>query len=323
MELPLVSIVVPYFAKEDQSTSRLLRETLGSLQRQTYENFEIIVVDDGSEIRETMELSDIGVSVEVIYHDRRKGLAAARNTGVACARGDAIVPLDFGNFLEPEFLTSTVDSLLDGFDVVQTLARPLVESSSREYTAPECNINQINSFDAASVDESSTTCGTILFKKELFPSIGGYSTSVRLSENHDFWLKLLSQGRSVNKIASALVTFRRRDPEIWEWPESAHGGTPPANTESERDSTDAHAPYSSLESDWAALRSDYEQLYREWKNEQGDLSKFQEQFSRLMDLYFPARERKGKGKSWLIRAATILRAASSDGDIAQKSTPDK
>lgn len=107
MQTPKISVVVPVYNVE-----LYVRDTLESLRRQTTEDFEVIVVDDGSTdgtlkiVREFSELR-----VRLIQHETNKGLAEARNTGVRSARGDYVALLDGDDMALPNRLTLQAKAL--------------------------------------------------------------------------------------------------------------------------------------------------------------------------------------------------------------------
>ena len=79
--VPAVSVVVPCF-----NGGRFLDSLLASLERQTFRDFEIIIVDDGSDDEATLrKLASLESRVRVIHQDNR-GLPGARNSGIAAAR---------------------------------------------------------------------------------------------------------------------------------------------------------------------------------------------------------------------------------------------
>jgi hypothetical protein len=99
---PAVSIIVPCY-----NGGRFLDQMLASLERQTFRDFEIIIVDDGSTEPETVaKLSNLPAPVRVV-HQPNKGLPAARNFGLQEARADVVLPLDCDDALEPSFLAET------------------------------------------------------------------------------------------------------------------------------------------------------------------------------------------------------------------------
>ncbi len=106
---PLVTIVIPYH----HNYAQYLGECLESVRRQTYTNWETIVVDDAS-IGETAErvvrtLADS--RIRVMRHERNRGQAAARNTGIRSGSGQFVMPVDCDDLLAPTHLASLMRAL--------------------------------------------------------------------------------------------------------------------------------------------------------------------------------------------------------------------
>ncbi|HET9610551.1 MAG TPA: glycosyltransferase, partial [Acidimicrobiales bacterium] len=103
---PPVSVVVPVF---DQA--RYLGETVRSVQASHYGDLEIVVVDDGSTdpqvAKELAALDD----VVVVSHASNRGVAAARNTGIAASSGRFVMPLDADDLIHPSYIPSAVQAL--------------------------------------------------------------------------------------------------------------------------------------------------------------------------------------------------------------------
>jgi glycosyltransferase involved in cell wall biosynthesis len=105
---PQVSIVIPFFGRGPEHLA-LLDETLGTVDQQTFTDFEVIVVDDGSPI----DVADV-----VATHPRTRlhrqanaGSAVARNAGIASSCGDQLVFLDADDHLLPDALAAGVAHL--------------------------------------------------------------------------------------------------------------------------------------------------------------------------------------------------------------------
>lgn len=97
MNQSLISIIVPVYKVE-----KYLRRCLDSIAAQTYTNFEVILVDDGSpdhcgEICDEYASNDIRFRV---IHQKNKGLSAARNTGIEACLGDYIMFVDSDDYIE-------------------------------------------------------------------------------------------------------------------------------------------------------------------------------------------------------------------------------
>lgn len=96
---PLVSVVIPYYNRADT-----VDETLQSLDRQTFRNFEVIVVDDKSNDKASIEKLNHLPGVTVIRHKTNEGVARARNNGIAAAKGKYILCLDSDDMVEETYI---------------------------------------------------------------------------------------------------------------------------------------------------------------------------------------------------------------------------
>jgi glycosyltransferase involved in cell wall biosynthesis len=115
-KLPYFSVVIPVFNRVEP-----LQRAVESVFAQTYQNFEIIIVDDGSELdvakqinRLVQQLSDVKISL--IRHDHNKNGAAARNTGIRAAQGLFLCFLDSDDYWLPnklELLKECIQSFND------------------------------------------------------------------------------------------------------------------------------------------------------------------------------------------------------------------
>lgn len=103
--MPRVSVVIPCY-----NGGAYLQGALQSLKEQTYRDFEVIVVDDGSDDAETLRVLEDLDDVRLLRQEN-KGLPAARNAGMTAAAANLLLPLDCDDRLAPEFLAKTVAAL--------------------------------------------------------------------------------------------------------------------------------------------------------------------------------------------------------------------
>jgi glycosyltransferase involved in cell wall biosynthesis len=113
MSQPAVSIVIPC-----HNGGRFIDALMASLAAQTFRDFEVIIVNDGSTEPLTLrKLDELRPQLQVIDQENRY-LPGARNTGFQAARADLVLPLDCDDTLAPEFLEVTVAALKDAPDDV-------------------------------------------------------------------------------------------------------------------------------------------------------------------------------------------------------------
>ncbi len=103
-----LSIVVPYY-----NTGKYIKETIESIYQITYEDFEVIVVNDGSDDAESISiLNALEKKYEFkVISQKNAGLSAARNTGVTGASGEYIAFLDADDKIHPEFYVRAINIL--------------------------------------------------------------------------------------------------------------------------------------------------------------------------------------------------------------------
>ncbi|HIQ05788.1 MAG TPA: glycosyltransferase, partial [Anaerolineae bacterium] len=106
-EKPVVSVIVPTYNRP-----HMLVEAVRSILQQTYQNFEIIVVNDGGADAEGLiRFLDADNRITYVRHNRQRGPGAARNTGLRLARGKYIAYLDDDDIYYPEHLETLVSYL--------------------------------------------------------------------------------------------------------------------------------------------------------------------------------------------------------------------
>jgi glycosyltransferase involved in cell wall biosynthesis len=180
---PAVSIVVPCY-----NGGRFLDALMASLARQTFRDFEVVLVDDGSTDDETRQkLAALSERVHLIRQDNR-GPSAARNTGARAARADILFMLDCDDTVEPSFLADTVPLLQTapaGIGMVVTYLR-LVGGESGIVS------RYFNRFDLLFTN---TLSAGLVLRTSAFVAAGGYDETMREGyEDWDFSLRMASAG---------------------------------------------------------------------------------------------------------------------------------
>jgi glycosyltransferase involved in cell wall biosynthesis len=108
---PKISVNVPVY-----NTAKYLRACLDSLVAQTFEDFEVVFIDDGStdsSVEIIREFIDADKRFRLVQHKTNQGLSAARNTGVRESRGIFIVNVDSDDMACPDIPGSTVNRVSD------------------------------------------------------------------------------------------------------------------------------------------------------------------------------------------------------------------
>ena len=167
MSVPELTIVVPCY-----NGGRFFDQMFAGLDRQTFRDFEIIIVDDGSTDADTKaRLQKLPAGASVI-HQENKGLAAARNAGFKAARAEIVLPLDCDDVLEPAFLAEAMALLKAAPPQVAFVYSHIKLTGGRE-GVHECDFDP---FDQLFLNEL-PYC--LLMRKSAWAAIGGYDETMR------------------------------------------------------------------------------------------------------------------------------------------------
>lgn len=145
---PLISVIVPTFNR-----SRTIARTLNSILLQTYDNFEIIVVEDGSQ-DETMEIlnSYNDRRLRIIKHDRNLGVTAAKNTGLNNILGEWFTILDSDDEIIPNALEMMIKIPLEQDSEISAVICNCVEIPTGNFTGIGLLCDQYVDFKTMIVD---------------------------------------------------------------------------------------------------------------------------------------------------------------------------
>ena len=184
-----------------------IKDAVSSVQKQTYTDYEIIVVDDGStDAKTTRILRGLERGNVKIYRIKNRKLPGARNYGIKKAKGDYIVCLDADDKLANHYIEKTA-TILDkdekkelGF--VTTWIQEFGGRSSiwktSEFNVPELLVQNV--IQVAS-----------MFRKDVWTETGGYNENLNNGyEDWDFWLRIVEKGYKWVCIPEPLFYYRIR-----------------------------------------------------------------------------------------------------------------
>ncbi|MEN8190054.1 MAG: glycosyltransferase [Thermodesulfobacteriota bacterium] len=193
-----VSVIIPCY-----NQGHFLDEAVDSVLAQTFADFEIIVVNDGSTDSATNELlSGYDRPKTRVLTTENCGLAQARNNGINEASGEYILPLDADDKIGPGYLEEAV-SLLDGDPLVG-----IVYCRAQLFGAVETEWHLPDFSEAEMMYDNVIFCSA-LFRRSDWADVGGYSGEMVYGwEDYDFWLSLLERGRLVRRIDEILFFYR-------------------------------------------------------------------------------------------------------------------
>ncbi|WP_158288314.1 glycosyltransferase family 2 protein [Mucilaginibacter psychrotolerans] len=214
MNSPLVSVIMPAY-----NAQKYIAESIESVMNQTYTNWELIVIDDGSNdntgnIIKQYKQQDARIKS---ISQQNSGQGNAKNAGIATSKGEYIAFLDADDLWLKEKLEVSVSALKaanvellftnysvfnNELDVNKTTTMQVGNAiyKGREGIITFLNYNQIPNL-------------TVLVKREAIISAGKF-TDIKVAEDYEMWLRMLGMGHTFQSIAAPLSLYRMHDNSI-------------------------------------------------------------------------------------------------------------
>ena len=208
-----ISVIIPCY-----NSVKYIAKTIASVKRQEYENFECIIVDDGSNdgSEAIVELETEGDDRFLVVHTRNRGVSAARNLGIVIASGEYILPLDaddrlthnavstFAKMWEENPDASLLVPKIEKYEEVDPLSA-LGRAYVRKYKSNI--IREVQDRRWKGYENLKTECTPTIsscFRKSDWARVGGYRDGT-MYEDWEFWLRLLYKNDNVVNIPEVLV----------------------------------------------------------------------------------------------------------------------
>lgn len=207
MSRPAISVIIPAY-----NTAAYIAETLSSVVSQTFTNFEIIVVNDGSPDTTDLEAALAPFAARIRYFVQpNRGLSAARNVGIAAAQGDLVAFLDSDDVWEPDYLEHQLavlerDDLAVVYSNATTFGDPLRAGRLFMDMHPSSGPVSIESL----VTQRCNVMVSVLARRQALKAAGLFDESLRSSEDFDLWLRVVHAGGRIGYHRRSLVRSRLR-----------------------------------------------------------------------------------------------------------------
>lgn len=203
--VPRVTVLMPVF-----NTARYLSAAIESILAQTFEDFEFVIVDDGStdgsgEIAARHAREDSRIR---LVRQQNRGVSAASNAGVAVARGELVARFDADDLSLPDRLAVQVDymdrhpdvlAVGSSFEVMDAKGRPLT------VLYPPCSPEEIE--ELLLTGHCPISNPSAMMRRSALERIGGYDTSFVTAGDYDLWLRMSEHGPLAN-VRDCLIRYR-------------------------------------------------------------------------------------------------------------------
>ncbi len=198
---PTVSVMIPYY-----NCKEYIVETIQSVLSQSHQNFEIIIVDDGSAPEHADYLREFLADKPAMRYavQNNQGVAAARNHAARLAGGKYFLFLDSDDLILPDYIEKCLTVLENNPDC--KLVYPLAE-----YFDAQEGLWNLPDYDGLeSLLKGNRIPIISMHRAEDFVSLGGFDENLTTHEDWDLWIRLLSNGGTVIRIPEVLFRYRKR-----------------------------------------------------------------------------------------------------------------
>lgn len=214
--VPLISIIIPHFSR-----SALLAEAVASVRASSEQNFEIIIVDDGSPDEDWCAIQHLaqGRTTVIQRIDGIKGPSRCRNIGLAEARGEFVVFLDSDDWMAPWCLEHRI-AAIHAHPLADLVVFPVLLFTERPgdldilWNSLDSSRSDLERF--ASSDPPWHTSSPI-WRTNALRGIGGFNEAVFYGDDSDLHMRALAEGMKINKeteVVPDLFIRRSNTPRI-------------------------------------------------------------------------------------------------------------
>ena len=205
------SVIIPVYNRPDE-----LRELLGSLTRQTYTHFEVVVVEDGSTVKADGVVADFAGRLTIRYFFKENsGQGFTRNVGFEQAKGDYFIIFDSDALIPPHYFAAVNQLLttewLDAYggpDAAHPDFTPIQKAISYSMTSP---------FTTGGIRGKGKNLGgtyhprsfNMGLSRTVWETVGGYKLT-RMGEDIEFAIRIIEQGFKTGLIPDAFIYHKRR-----------------------------------------------------------------------------------------------------------------
>lgn len=192
MATPAVSVVIPFYR------ARYLRAAIASVRAQTFSDYEIIVVDDGSPDRADVEAHLLSEGPRLRYlRQENQGPAAARNAALRAACGQFVAFLDSDDTWEPTYLQEQLDGLTrpPRLDMIYCNALMMGQSEAERRALMESTPTRAPATCTSLLREEYTVfLSGVVARRDLIMDAGLFDERFVHGEDFDLWLRMLKRG---------------------------------------------------------------------------------------------------------------------------------
>lgn len=205
--MPKVSVVIPTYNR-----ANYLRQTIDSVLAQTYTDYEIIVLDDGS-TDNTKETAALYKDKIKYFYQENRGPTAGKNSGMQKARGEYIAFLDDDDLWLPEKLAKQVEVLENNRELAFACSGSYVINAKGEIIDEWKKVTQNQETFSNLYEANFVFTLTVMVRRKCLAATGLFDESLYIVQDYDLWLRLAKR-YPFAYIALPLAKYRKHDSNV-------------------------------------------------------------------------------------------------------------
>ncbi len=180
-----VSVIIPTYNR-----ARCIGRAVRSVLSQSYRDFEIIVIDDGSEDNTLEVLTPYLENLTIIRNKKNRGVSHARNCGIARACGRLIALLDSDDYWLPEKLDMQVDYMNSHPEAVACQTEEVWIRNGRRVNPRKSHKKMSGDIFIPSLRRCLVSPSAVIIRRSLLTSVGTFDEDLPACEDYDLWLRI-------------------------------------------------------------------------------------------------------------------------------------
>ena len=202
---PLVSVIMAA-----KNVEKYISEAIDSVINQTYKNWELIIVDDGSNDTTLSIINDYTKNdsrIKIIHNEKSVGQAFARNTAVKNSSGDFLAILDADDIAMPDRITEQVHFLENNPNVSAIGGHAEIIDDNGKSLGIKRKALNIDAIRFSLLLQNQFIHSTMMIRRGVFNKFGGYDNNFIYAEDYDLWSKIIEKNIVLN-IDKVVSKFR-------------------------------------------------------------------------------------------------------------------
>ena len=196
-KLPLVSIIMPVY-----NYGKMFQKSIESVFNSTYKNFELIIVNDGSEdeyIINKLKSLENHPNIKIV-NQNNGGPANARNNGIKFSQGEYILPLDSDDMISAEYIQTCINIIRRDKNISPVYC-------DTNHVGQMQGIENRPEWSKERLIQGPFIVNCSMFSRESFEKCGGYDEEMKGWEDYDLWVRMMMNGYVGKRIPKPLFTY--------------------------------------------------------------------------------------------------------------------